>query len=148
MIVFEPKQEVTEKVCSKCEESKSHRRFGWDKTRKQLKRVCKDCASQVQKDYVARHKDKIALQRQARNFNLSVEQLTEMYNRQDNKCAICGSEKGEFYHGLAVDHDHETGKVRALLCGPCNMGIGQLGDDPERLEAAAKYIRLHKRSTD
>jgi hypothetical protein len=52
------------------------------------------------------------------------------------------------YHAewtLSVDHNHVTNKVRALLCDDCNVGIGTLGENPERLEAAAAYLRHHSK---
>jgi hypothetical protein len=43
-----------------------------------------------------------------------------------------------------VDHDHETGEVRGLLCAPCNRGIGLLQDKIEVLESAAQYLKTHR----
>jgi hypothetical protein len=67
---------------------------------------------------------------------------------QKGLCAICGtSDPGSTRSGqprFRIDHDHETGKVRALLCNQCNKGIGSLGDDPERLRKAADYIEAHR----
>lgn len=62
-----------------------------------------------------------------------------MVMRQEGRCAICrtGEEK------LHVDHDHETGKVRALLCSYCNRGLGQFRDRIPVILAAADYLRLH-----
>lgn len=57
-------------------------------------------------------------------------------------CAICGgTEPGR---RLAIDHDHDTGLVRGLLCRKCNGAIGLLGDSADRLEAALAYLRRHE----
>ena len=69
----------------------------------------------------------------------------ELLQQQDGKCAICGSsESGRTRNGRTVsfhsDHDHATGRVRALLCHPCNAGLGFFKDDSARLRWAAEYI--------
>lgn len=56
-----------------------------------------------------------------------------------NRCDIC-SVTGVPMH---IDHDHETGAVRGLLCQQCNHGLGNYKDDPDRLDRAATYLRTH-----
>lgn len=62
-----------------------------------------------------------------------------MLRDQQGVCAICGAkpQKGK---RLDIDHDHETGEVRGLLCGLCNRAIGMLADDPDIIRAAADYV--------
>lgn len=65
-----------------------------------------------------------------------------MFEAQGGLCAICHqSEKGQ---RLAVDHDHETLKIRALLCRACNQMLGRMNDDPDLLRRAAEYIEKHR----
>jgi hypothetical protein len=57
---------------------------------------------------------------------------------QDGRCAICYTEaNGRMWH---IDHCHDTGKVRGILCDICNRGIGNLKDDPKLLRQAAEYL--------
>ena len=65
-----------------------------------------------------------------------------MLQDQGSKCKLCLTDKplGP-RNSFVVDHCHETGKVRGLLCNHCNTGIGKLHDDPELLEKAAAYIK-------
>lgn len=60
---------------------------------------------------------------------------------QKGLCAICGGPPTRKRRSLSVDHCHQTGKIRGLLCGPCNTGLGQFKDLPELLEKALQYLR-------
>ncbi len=68
-------------------------------------------------------------------YALALEDFAQMELRQSRLCACCG-EQAE----LVVDHDHKTGKVRGLLCAPCNRTIGHSKENPQRLRAAAKFL--------
>lgn len=74
-------------------------------------------------------------------FNMSIEQYNELLTKQNNCCAICGKNSKEFNKLLAVDHDHETGEVRGLLCSNCNTGIGMLQDSTKLLDKAKEYLK-------
>lgn len=129
--------------CGTCQAFVDEDLFGWDTSRNQPKRTCRPCIAEQAKAYRRRHRERINKAKTAKKFGLTIEQWDALYEEQGGRCTLCGNGRGN-YHELSVDHDHDTGKIRGLLCGPCNMGIGQLRDDPELLERAAMYIREHK----
>lgn len=73
-----------------------------------------------------------------RDFALTPEDYAALLIEQGGVCAICSAPPGT--RSLCVDHDHTTGAIRGLLCGPCNRGIGLLRDDPAVLRAAIGYL--------
>ncbi len=77
-------------------------------------------------------------------FGLSVDGYNEMFATQKGMCAICGTHQSELKKLFAVDHDHETGNVRGLLCQKCNTAIAFLKDDAEIMENAIVYLNKRK----
>lgn len=82
-----------------------------------------------------------------RHYGITIDRYNEMFTEQGGCCAICkGAENNEIKGkaiSLAVDHDHKTGAVRALLCGNCNRAIGLFNDDTALLDAAKAYLQSH-----
>lgn len=80
-----------------------------------------------------------------RLFGISLEEYEKMSEKQNHVCAICGRpEMNNKNKVLCVDHNHETGEIRQLLCGACNSGLGHFKDDKILLEKAIKYLKLHE----
>jgi len=75
-------------------------------------------------------------------YNLSEAEYQILLLKQKSRCAICGISQAEMSRNLSIDHCHATGKVRGLLCGNCNRGIGFLEENISTLENAIKYLRL------
>jgi len=76
-----------------------------------------------------------------RLYNIELEEYERLYDAQGGGCAICGQpERSKITGLLVVDHNHDTKKVRGLLCTNCNIAIGHLRDDPNVLRAAALYL--------
>jgi len=73
-----------------------------------------------------------------RRFGITGKQYRQMYSAQNGTCAIC--KKKDEHFSLAVDHCHETGKIRGLLCSQCNRGLGLFRDSKESLKAAIDYL--------
>jgi hypothetical protein len=72
-------------------------------------------------------------------YGLDREAYLAMVRDQQSSCRICGRHEQDHFK-LHVDHCHESGQVRGLLCGPCNQGIGLLRHSPERLRVAIAYL--------
>ena len=78
------------------------------------------------------------------NKYLSDTQYNKLYNKQKGKCAICGVHQQKLNKRLYVDHDHETNKIRGLLCGHCNSTLGFARDNIDVLESAIKYLKKYE----
>lgn len=78
--------------------------------------------------------------RYRRDYGITPLQYEEMVAEQSGLCLICGGPPNGRGKRLHVDHCHDTGAVRGLLCGNCNTALGLFGDDPDRLLAAAAYL--------
>ena len=76
-----------------------------------------------------------------REFGVTDEQYNSMLQRQDGGCAICGKPEADTRgHKLHIDHCHDTGLVRGLLCASCNTGIGKFRDNISFLDRAIEYL--------
>ena len=86
-----------------------------------------------------------------RKYNMTLEQYDSMLAGQNGLCAICHQPETflhkrspdpakHFVPPLCVDHDHKTGQIRGLLCTACNVAIGRLEEDPERMRNAIAYL--------
>jgi len=100
--------------------------------------------------YYWKHREKIlpklrALDRTdylTRRYGITRDTYNQMFAAQDGKCAICSvTVKGK---RLCVDHDHETGQVRGLLCDLCNTALGAVRDSTELLSKAIAYLKEHR----
>jgi Recombination endonuclease VII len=77
-----------------------------------------------------------------RKYGIRIRDFETLLYAQMGFCAICGRNER---HRLHVDHDHETGVVRGLLCGKCNKAIGLLDDEPRLLRSAEDYLVAYRR---
>lgn len=73
-----------------------------------------------------------------RRYNMTLEDWQLQHEIQAGKCAICENEVDT----LCVDHDHDSGNIRGLLCHKCNKGLGLLGDTLQRIERAYIYMLI------
>ena len=73
-------------------------------------------------------------------YGISLLDYNNMLKEQDNKCKICELDQAGFHFSLSVDHCHETGRVRGLLCSNCNQALGCLKDSTELFQKSIKYL--------
>lgn len=97
--------------------------------------------------YYAANKEKVLTTTRRCNllvrYGLTPAQRASMEESQGGKCAICGnppSGKTRIASVLHIDHDHQTGAVRLLLCMDCNVAIGRFKDNPDLCRKAAEYL--------
>ena len=156
------------KRCGKCKQRKSFSEFGKKSDSKDgLRNTCRECRKEYnrihriekakynkkyrqihrtelieqQKEYRQTEEGKLACRRRdlKKSFGITLEQYDEMVENQSGVCAICGNMniKG---HRLCVDHNHEAGKIRALLCDHCNHLLGCAKENVIVLQSAINYL--------
>lgn len=91
--------------------------------------------------YYQTNKDQFRDDALRRAYGITSIDYQELLVEQNNKCAICGTDKCSTGRRFAVDHDHKTKLIRGLLCKQCNMGLGHFNDDPDLLVKAVVYLR-------
>lgn len=148
--------EVGTRKCSRCQKVKVLTRFYANK-RDKLGRAheCVDCTKirvrarirtpdqrTADAEYSRLRKRRLT----AQSFGLTVEELDRLEAECNGRCEICGDLQTGTNRGrvkaLAIDHDHETGIFRGLLCDNCNRGLGHFRDNPELLRAAIEYLKV------
>jgi hypothetical protein len=78
-----------------------------------------------------------------RKYKLSEQDWLYLFSIQQGACAICRSPSPGSKRGWHTDHDHRTGKVRGILCHPCNMMLGGARDCAAILESGKAYLRAN-----
>jgi hypothetical protein len=127
------------KVCTRCGKRKLKDQFTAHSGRRDgLQSRCRVCVNEANNAawHGYKRQDRMDIVRRHK-YGLEPDDYRNMLKKQKRCCAICGEKTV-----LVVDHDHQTGVVRGLLCHPCNKGIGHLKDDPEIVTKALAYL-LH-----
>ncbi len=134
-----------ERYCSKCEQHFPLTSFSLH-VNGYYRRQCKPCTVKLVLESRRKNPERAAAnQRRAKlklNYGLSEEDVEAMLRDQGGKCAICLTASA-----TDVDHDHETGAVRKMLCNSCNRTLGMAKDNPETLRAAARYLEEYVAAT-
>lgn len=133
------------KVCFSCKETKPVTEFYRSNTR-YYQRECKLCNKLRKTAWHKTEAGKLSstnTKLKAR-FGITLEDYNKMLEEQKGLCLICDNPLSYNGHKLAVDHDHDTGKIRGLLCKACNFGIGHFKDNINLLAKAINYLEKYK----
>lgn len=84
---------------------------------------------------------RIRAQQLKHKFNITLEDYNKIFNVQNGCCAICNKPQSDFDKPLFVDHNHETNKIRGLLCRSCNLLLGYSKDNIDILTQAIQYLK-------
>lgn len=117
-----------------------------NKNKAQWRLANKEKISGYQRAYRARNKERLtkraADDMRRKVFGVTRAEYSAMLLSQGSVCAAC-HRPCRRSHELCVDHSHDTGKVRGLLCKDCNLALGHLKDDPRRCIGLLKYLQFH-----
>lgn len=128
------------KKCTKCNKLKKYEDFNRASKRKDGRREqCRKC------EQAYRLSPEVKQMRYERDllkkYNLTLNDYNAMFSEQKGCCRICKAHQMNFERPLCVDHNHETGEVRGLLCDKCNRALGLFNDNPALLEEALAYLK-------
>lgn len=139
------------KRCTQCGEEKPCAEFSKTRDGKYgpvLRSNCKPCASNRAYQWYLDNRDHaIATQRNTKMlkaYGLTVSAYNTLSEAQGHRCAVCNEPetvaRGDRVMFLAIDHCHNTGRIRGLLCSNCNRAIGLLKDNVDVLRKAIDYL--------
>lgn len=167
-------QKLIMKTCERCKQTKSVDRFEEYKNNRERAdgtiytysyrgKRCRECNDQLRKEreerkfgkqgrlnYIAKRSRKCNVKNM---YGLEWKEYEALKELQDHKCEICKMEIQDYFETknppgdrgeIVIDHCHDTGRVRGLLCKTCNSGLGFFKDNPEFLRNAAAYIEKIK----
>lgn len=142
------------KTCSVCKQLKALSEFYTDLRKKDGRtaccRVCKNESGRVytaawRKNNPDSSKASGVRTKLRYKYGLTEDDIYALMQKQDEKCAICGEslswEATTKKNKPHIDHNHDTGQVRGLLCLTCNTGLGMFGDSDSLLSQAQSYLR-------
>lgn len=154
------------KQCTQCKETKPFSEFSINKQLKSgLRSYCKTCQTRYDKERYAKdvegHRQRVKDYRNGikkespkrlkmsdkekslkYSYGLSLQQYEDLKQSQNYSCYICKRHESEVgKKGLVVDHCHNNGMVRKLLCGPCNTTLGLVKENVQTLGAMIQYLK-------
>jgi len=134
---------MNQKSCIGCSTTKDITGFGIDKSKPDgFNSYCKECIAKRNKDRRKADPRKQEDCRLRKAYGITLEEYEQMVEDRNGLCDGCKEAPASGYNkGLYVDHCHETGKVRGILCQQCNTALGMVRDRVETLHNLIAYLR-------
>lgn len=131
------------RICQKCGlEKDAYRDFRGVKRARgnyTFHSYCNSCVDERPYSRSEKFREHFRKKKNCNNHNITISEYERMYSEQDGACAICKRKRK-----LYIDHDHETGFVRALLCNRCNVLLGSIDDNLETAKEIVRFLELHQ----
>ena len=143
----EEEDKIELKKCTKCgQELPATEKYFYKKSNAPdgLYYTCIPCNKICSEKYYQKNRERI-LKRVSKKtlkakYNMTLGDYDKLLSKQNECCKICGNHKDNYERKLHVDHSHETGEIRGLLCSNCNTGIGLFQESIKLLIKAICYI--------
>lgn len=135
------------KKCSKCNQEKPLDAFYTDKRAKDGKTwKCKECDLACQRSRYASDpfREKNRRYKVKTKYGISLGDYDALLESQGGVCALCGTDTPGGRGRFNIDHDHQTGKIRGVLCSPCNLAIGLVKEDTLILYRMIDYLEVSR----
>lgn len=100
-----------------------------------------EARKQKQKEYYQQNKERWVEASLQKLYGIGLEDYKRLLTEQNESCKICERPQSSFKRSFAVDHCHETGKVRGLLCSNCNTSLGLMKENPRAVKNMINYIK-------
>jgi len=153
-------KERTVKYCYGCSKGKPLEQFYQSD---EFKSRCKECRKKYYREYHEKRKIESAKQSKIRRdslhpsgltqgkvdhlmggYGMTPEQYLKLIHAQQGKCACCDTILSENKRYVHIDHDHETGRIRGILCHSCNLMLGHADENIDKLKKAIFYLERNK----
>lgn len=144
--------------CTRCQKEKTPEEMSVDKARKSgLSSWCKACRAYTAKKWANLNPEKVKENKKSpgylkqreymlrHRYGLSLEEYDLLLKQQGHSCAICKKHENELTYLLHVDHCHDNGNVRGLLCSACNLYVGYVKNNPSVFTNGELYLKKEKK---
>jgi hypothetical protein len=92
------------------------------------------------REYQLKNKDALSESRRAWRYGMTVDEMNERLEEAGDICPICHAAYGTETTKKCIDHCHETGEIRGIICNKCNIAAGMLQDDVQAVKRLAEYL--------